>query len=86
MPASIPLSLRSFAVKVLFKCNGSFHDFTAQHYRGAATGTISSPPDDWGGGAILDWVTRLANRAGFDPEIERIVEVTEVLDQISRGE
>lgn len=69
----------------MLNINGSFREFSGERYRGTASEIISSPPDEWGGGAILDWLVRLANGSRFDPEIERIVEVTKVLDQISRG-
>lgn len=67
----------------MLNVDGSFRDFTAERYRGTARETICSPPDDWGGGAIVDWVERLATGQGFDPKIERITEVAEILDRIS---
>lgn len=61
---------------------GSFYDFTTERYRGAKRETISSPPEDWGGRAAADWVRRLAAGEGFNPGIERLVQVAHVLDQI----
>jgi len=65
---------------------GSFYDFIAERYRGTARERLASPPDDWGGRAVLGWAERLAGGAGFDPEAERLVDVAAVLDRIYRGE
>ncbi|HET8657177.1 MAG TPA: Gfo/Idh/MocA family oxidoreductase [Longimicrobiaceae bacterium] len=62
--------------------SGSFYDFTAERFRGTARETITSPPDEWGGRAAVDWAGRLAAGEGFDPEAERLVEVAAVLDGI----
>ncbi|HYC02203.1 MAG TPA: Gfo/Idh/MocA family oxidoreductase [Azospirillaceae bacterium] len=62
--------------------NGSFYDFTAERYRGTARETLASPPDTWGGRAAADWAARLAADRRFDPEAERLVEVSRVLDRI----
>jgi predicted dehydrogenase len=62
--------------------NGSFYDFTAERFRGTARDTITSPPDDGGGRAAVDWARRLAAGEGFDPEAERLVDVAAVLDGI----
>jgi predicted dehydrogenase len=62
--------------------NGSFYDFTAERYRGTARETLASPPDAWGGRAAADWATKLAAGARFDPEAERLVDVSRVLDRI----
>jgi hypothetical protein len=37
---------------------------------------------DWLGRAILDWARRLSEANGFNPEIERSVRVSEVVDAI----
>jgi predicted dehydrogenase len=61
---------------------GSFYDFTAERYRGTATETLVSPPDEWGGRAGADWALRLGGGARFDPEAERLVTVAQALDRI----
>ena len=61
---------------------GSFYDFAAERYRGTSRETLSSPPDEWGGRAAADWATRLAAGARFDPEAERLVDVSGILDRI----
>lgn len=62
--------------------NGSFYDFTAELYTGTRRTTLASPPDDWGGRAVVAWAQRLAAGVRFDPEIERAVDVAEVIDTI----
>jgi predicted dehydrogenase len=62
--------------------NGSFYDFVAERYRGTARGSLSNPPDEWGGRAAADWAARLAAGQRFDPAAERLVEVAGVLDRI----
>jgi predicted dehydrogenase len=61
---------------------GSFYDFTAEHYRGTTSETLTTPPDDWGGRAAADWAQRLATGERFDPAAERLVRVADVLDRI----
>ncbi|HVF98323.1 MAG TPA: Gfo/Idh/MocA family oxidoreductase [Chloroflexia bacterium] len=61
---------------------GSFYDFTVERYRGTSTEVLSSPPDEWGGRAAVDWATRLAAGERYDPSIERIVDVAAALDGV----
>ncbi len=61
---------------------GSFYDLTVERYRGTARETLASPPDAWGGRAAVDWAERLAAGGRFDPDVERLVQVPEVLDGI----
>ncbi|MEA2576348.1 MAG: hypothetical protein QOH93_3646 [Chloroflexia bacterium] len=62
--------------------NGSFYDFTVERYRGTSTEVLSSPPDEWGGRAAVDWARRLAAGELYDASIEHIVEVAATLDRI----
>ncbi len=68
----------------LSNVNGSFYDFVAEQFTGTKRHTLSTPPDDWGGRAAVDWLTRLCERDGnrFDPSIERLGAVADVLDRI----
>ena len=66
----------------LSNVNGSFYDFAAERFRGTARERLCSPPDDWGGRAIVDWATRLSAGMGYDPSADRLVEVASVLDAI----
>jgi predicted dehydrogenase len=61
---------------------GSFYDFRAERLDGRQTQVLSSPGDDWGGGAITAWARRLGEQGGFDPEIERVARVAAVIDRI----
>lgn len=62
---------------------GSFYDFTAEHLQPDRTRRIlSSPPEDWGGRAAVEWSRRLGESAGFDPEIEKLNPVAQTLDRI----
>jgi len=61
---------------------GSFYDFTAMRFRGTTREVLVSPPDEWGVRAAQDWAQRLAAGGRFDPQAERIVDVSAVLDRI----
>ena len=64
---------------------GSFYDFIAERYDKTRTTTLTTPPDEWSGRAIVDWAARLACSNRFDPQIEHIVDVAEILDGIYRS-
>jgi predicted dehydrogenase len=61
---------------------GSFYDFVAERFDGTRTTTLADPPDDWGGRAAVAWARALATGGRFDPEIECIANVADVLDAI----
>jgi predicted dehydrogenase len=67
---------------MLSNVNGSFYDFLAERFQGTSRDVLCTPPDAWGGRAIVEWATRLAEGAGYDPAAERLVEVAEVIDAI----
>jgi predicted dehydrogenase len=67
---------------VLRNVSGSFYDFTVDRHRGTSRENLSSPPDDWGGRAALDWVTRLAAGEGFDSRAEQFTQLAAVLDRV----
>lgn len=62
--------------------DGSFYDFVAERREGRSVVTLASPPDAWGGRAIVEWATRLTADRSFDPTVERVAAVAEVLDRI----
>jgi predicted dehydrogenase len=62
--------------------NGSFYDFEGLRYWGTKTETLVSPPDDWGGRALVDWIEKLSSNPSFDPETENFIKSAEVLDRI----
>lgn len=61
---------------------GSFYDFVGEHYQGTRTTVLAEPPDDWGGGAAVEWARELAAGTGFDAAVESVVKVAAVLDLI----
>jgi predicted dehydrogenase len=61
---------------------GSFYDFELARFSGRMAETAVSESRDWLGRAILDWAGRLARDGRFDPEIERAVRVSEVVDAV----
>jgi len=67
---------------VLRNVNGSFYDFVAEHLHGTTRTTLSAPPDDWGGRAIIAWAERIAAGTGFDNEAAHLINVASTLDAI----
>jgi predicted dehydrogenase len=65
--------------------DGSFYDFVAEHYEKTRTTRLTDPGDAWGGRAIVDWADRLSVSRAFDPEIEHVIAVADVLDDIYRS-
>jgi predicted dehydrogenase len=61
---------------------GSFYDFTAELNVGTRRTMLASPPDAWGGRAIVDWARRLAAGAGYSSSIESALQVAGVMDRI----
>lgn len=68
----------------LTNVNGSFYDFSATHINQRRAIILASPPDDWSGRAILDWIGKLNEKPGFDRAAEHIVDVAKVIDRIYR--
>jgi predicted dehydrogenase len=62
--------------------DGSFFDFIAERFAGTARTLLCAPPDQWGGRAAVDWVRRLAAGSRYDPEIEQVLKVAQVLDEM----
>lgn len=69
----------------LHNVDGSFYDFVAERFNGTEKETLRSPEDaewKWGGLATLDWVRKLAADERFDPTIERLITISEIIDHI----
>jgi predicted dehydrogenase len=66
----------------LYNLDGSFYDFCAERFRGTSREVLASPPDPWGGRAAVDWVRRLGEGSGFDPEVRGVTDVARVVDQV----
>jgi predicted dehydrogenase len=62
--------------------NGSFYDFTAERNVGTQRTMLASPPDAWGGRAVVDWAKRLGAGARYSPSIEAALQVASVIDRI----
>jgi predicted dehydrogenase len=62
--------------------NGSFYDFLAERLDGTNTTVISEPPDAWGPRAIVRWGERLRDDGRFDADVERVIEVSAIVDQV----
>lgn len=62
--------------------DGSFLDFFAERFNGTSRNRLCGPPDAWPGRAAVDWARRLQRRSAYDPEVEQILTVTQVLDTI----
>lgn len=62
--------------------NGSFYDFTAVWNRGTHTQTMSAPPDNWGGKAILDWTERLAQGNRYQKDANSYARTARIIDRI----
>ena len=62
--------------------DGSFYDLRAELFRGTSAEALSRPPDAWFGRAAASWGDRLAAGAGYDPSVERLVQVHRVLDRV----
>lgn len=65
--------------------DGSFYDFELARFAGRNTEVPVRESRDWLGRAIVDWAGRLGRSNRFDPEIERSVRVSEVIDAIYAG-
>lgn len=62
--------------------DGSYFDFVAHRYDGRVRTPLAEPPDAWGGRAAVAWAERLTRDPSFDPEIEHVADVAEVLDTV----
>ena len=65
-----------------YNVRGSFYDFVAERLDGTNRTIISEPPEDWGPRAIVRWGRSLATHASFDPCVERVLDVTRILDRM----
>ncbi len=66
----------------LHNLNGSFYDFVGERFHGTETETLHNHADsEWGGRAMLEWVSKLADKNEFDPDIARMITVAEIIDR-----
>lgn len=61
---------------------GSFFDFEVHHFQGTDRHRLAGYPDAWGCRALSDWVNTLSVSRAYDPEVEQVVKVADVIDRI----
>lgn len=66
----------------IYNVDGSFFDFGASHNQNTHTRILTSPPDNWSGRAITDWVSRLQQNPTFDASCETLLAPSKTVDQI----
>lgn len=62
--------------------DGSFYDFTVDRFDGTGRERLASPPDAWGGRALVHWAQQLADGGRFNPEAEQLIQLARVVDGI----
>ncbi len=70
---------------VAFKnIDGSFSDFIAEKYKGPNSEYLITPPDDWKGRAITDWIWKVGEgNDNYNPNWEKcLIRNTEILNRI----
>ncbi len=61
---------------------GTFYDFTAERYWGTKTETLVSPPDAWGGRALIHWIKKLSDNDTFNTDAEQYLQSALIVDKI----
>jgi predicted dehydrogenase len=61
---------------------GSFFDFAADLFKGRERLRLVSPPDEWGGRAAAEWVSKLAGGERFAGSTQGLVETALALDRL----
>ncbi|MCA1585494.1 MAG: Gfo/Idh/MocA family oxidoreductase [Acidobacteria bacterium] len=62
--------------------NGSFYDFAAERRDGTSATTLASPPDEWGGRAIVNWARDLARGGTYHASAAHHVTLAGIVDQV----
>lgn len=62
--------------------DGSFYDFTAEHFQGTSATRLVGPPDEWGARSAAVWASQLARSNRFDAAAHQFAHSAEVLDRI----
>ncbi len=63
--------------------DGSYHDFTAEIFRGPSRHVLSRPPDAWAGRGVVAWADALGRGARYDPWVEGVIDVARAVDRIA---
>ena len=61
---------------------GSFYDFEARLHRGTGSEVLVSPPDPWGGRALVEWAAQLPQMPGYNVSAGEYLRTAQVLDAI----
>ncbi|MCE7031718.1 Gfo/Idh/MocA family oxidoreductase [Lysobacter sp. GX 14042] len=61
---------------------GSFYDFNVERFDGTSSTPVASPPDAWGGRALVDWTRRLAAGGRYDPAAGHLLDVARLVDAV----
>ena len=61
---------------------GSFYDFTIDRHEGTRCWRLASPPDAWGGRALVAWARQLSMGGRFDEDAHHFVDIAAVVDGI----
>lgn len=61
---------------------GSLQDFEVRQYTGTKQKKIAGYPDAWEGRALIDWVKTLSRNSAFDPDVDQVIQVADVIDRI----
>ncbi len=61
---------------------GSFFDFEIYHFQGTQREKLAGYPYDWGCRALSDWVDKLSDSPAYDPDVEQVVQVADVIDRM----
>jgi predicted dehydrogenase len=64
----------------LRNAGGSFYHLQAERLQGTRAAPLVQPGEDWGGNALAAWIAHLGQ--GFDPELERVLDVHRIIDRI----
>ena len=62
--------------------NGSFFDFRADLLRGRERERLTSPPDEWGGRAAVQWLEDLAHGRRFEGTTSGLLQTASTLDRL----
>jgi predicted dehydrogenase len=63
---------------------GSADEFECAFYKGKEKTILSSPPDEWGSKALINWSKDLAKSSGYRNQAEEFIRSASVLDEIYR--
>jgi predicted dehydrogenase len=61
---------------------GSFFDLSADLLRGRERERLTSPPDEWGGRAAVEWLENLAQPGGFEDTTSGLLQTARTLDRL----